>query len=188
MIRRKLLTVAVPAMLVVATLLSPIVTAQPASAYGKAAQWQIGLSGNCNNPSVCGADQLGGFWGWAEFDNDNTADAELTGCGHLLRGSGSGEQPPFGGAGHMHVDVPASDGWFIAPSSGNPAINDFWVNGEVDTFTGHGKPVTMVDPEPPYPSDTGVPAMAGHFSTDEVLGFHAPGVSFQIQVVKIPGR
>ena len=48
--------------------------------------------------------------------------------------------------------------------------------------------VTMVDPEPPYPSDTGIPAMAGHFSTDDVLGFHAPGVSFQVQVVQIPGR
>lgn len=185
-IRRKLLASTVPVALAVTAFLSPIVTAPSASAYGSAAQWQIGLSGNCNNPSVCGADQLGGFWGWVEFDNDNTADAEIAGCGHLLRGSGA--QPPFGGAEHMSVDVPASAGWFIAPSLGNAAINDFWINGEVDTFTGHGTPITAVNPEPPYPSDTGVPAMPGHFSTDEVLGFHAPGVSFQIQVIRIPGR
>jgi hypothetical protein len=185
-IGRRLLASVVPAILVVAALLIPIVTAQPAGAYGSAAQWQVGLSGNCNNPTVRGADQLGGFWGWVEFDNDNTMDAELAYCNHLLRGSGA--QPPFGGALHTSVDVPASDGWFIASSSGNPAFNDFWINGEVDTFTGHGKPVTMVDPDPPYPSDTGIPAMVGHFSTDEVLGFHAPGVSYQVQVVKIPGR
>src|SRR6266496_4804394 len=63
---------------------SGLAAAPSAGAYGSAALWQIGLSGNCNNPSVCGADQLGGFWGWVEFDNDNTADAELADCQHLL--------------------------------------------------------------------------------------------------------
>ncbi len=91
MVRRKLLACTVPVTLAVAAFLTPIVNATSASAYGSAAQWQIGISGNCNNPSVCGADQLGGFWGWAEFDNDNTAHAEITGCDHLLRGSG--DQP-----------------------------------------------------------------------------------------------
>jgi hypothetical protein len=39
------------------------------------------------------------------------------------------------------------------------------------------------------PADTGIPAAPGHYSTNEILGFQAPpGVSFQIQVVKIPNR
>jgi hypothetical protein len=33
--------------------------------------WQIGVSFNCNNRSLCG-DELGGFWGWAELDHNPT--------------------------------------------------------------------------------------------------------------------
>src|SRR5258708_20157942 len=59
--------------------------APSARAYGQLAQWQIGLSFNCNNVAICGANGLGGFWGWAEFDSHNTPDAQVTGCGHLQR-------------------------------------------------------------------------------------------------------
>src|SRR5258707_12350253 len=71
--------------------------APSARAYGQLAQWQFGLSFNCNNVAICGANGLGGFGGWAEFDSDNTADAQVTGCGHLQGG-------PAGGAQHMSVD------------------------------------------------------------------------------------
>src|SRR5262249_50841913 len=64
--------------------------ASPAGAYGGGAAhdtWQVGISGNCNNLSFCGADGLGGFWGWVEFDRFTdgtiTGDAQLTGCGHF---------------------------------------------------------------------------------------------------------
>src|SRR5262249_39542640 len=43
--------------------------ASPAGAYGGGARhdmWQVGISGNCNNPSFCGADGLGGLLGWVE--------------------------------------------------------------------------------------------------------------------------
>jgi hypothetical protein len=73
-----------------------------AHAYGRLAQYQIGLSFNCNNSKYCGAD-LGGFWGWAEFDSDNTADAQLAGCQHF---SGSGPA----GAQHFASDA---QGWYI---------------------------------------------------------------------------
>jgi hypothetical protein len=37
--------------------------------------------------------------------------------------------------------------------------------------------------------DTGIPARAGHYSTREFFGFQPPpGVSFQVQVTKIPNR
>ena len=149
-----------------------LASAPAAHAYGNKAVWQIGISANCNNPKLCG-DFLGGFWGWAEFDSDDTADAEFAGCGHLQGGGG-------GGASHESIEV---DGWYIG-SNGN-----FWIESEDITFTGHGPPVTVHDPNPPYPQDTGVPAAPGHYSiAEEVYGFSGPGVNFLIQVVLIPGR
>jgi hypothetical protein len=78
--------------------------ASSASAYGGGAShdtWQIGLSFNCNNLSYpdcqnpeTGLSELGGFWGWVEFDRfaagTITGDAELTGCGHTIGGGGAG--------------------------------------------------------------------------------------------------
>ncbi len=87
--------------------------ASSAGAYGGGAShdtWQIGISGNCNNPtsSFCqnpetGLPELGGFWGWVEFDRfaDGriTGDEQVTGCGHGIGGAGS-----FG-AEHADVDI-----------------------------------------------------------------------------------
>ena len=77
--------------------------ASSAGAYGGGAShdtWQVGLSFNCTNPasSFCqnpetGLPELGGFWGWVEFDRAAdgtiTGDAQLTGCGHT---TGGGDQ------------------------------------------------------------------------------------------------
>jgi hypothetical protein len=153
------------------------VAAAPASAgYGPLAVYQVAFSFNCNNPSFCGSGGLGGFWGWAVFNSDGTADAELTGCGHLQGGPGGGG----GGAGHMSSDA---TGWFVGDNG------DFWISHEEITFTGHGPPVTLSDPQGPYPSDTGIPATPGHYRTSDLLGFQPPpGVSFNVQVTRIPGR
>src|SRR5207253_10941284 len=71
----------------------------------------------------------------------------------------------------------------IAPGSAGPQT--FFITSEIDTITGHtnGPPVTITIPSENF--DTGVPAVAGHYSTQDVLGFSAPGVSFQIQVVQL---
>src|SRR5262245_34553054 len=83
--------------------------ASSAGAYGGGSShdtWQVGFSFNCDNPSWCGND-LGGFWGWWEFDRAAdgtiTGDAELTGCAHSVGGGG-----PGGGAGHGHLDITAA--------------------------------------------------------------------------------
>lgn len=163
------------AALAAAALVAVSIAAASGQAYGQRAVYQIGISFNCNNPSFCGP-ELGGFWGWAEFDNDNTGDAELTGCAHLAGGPGGGG----GGAGHFRSHI---TGWFIG-SNGN-----FWIQSEVVTFTGHGPPVTLVNPDPSYPFDTGIPATPGHYSTVDFFGFQPPpGVAFQVQVIKIPNR
>src|SRR5262245_42546823 len=93
--------------LVVALLL---VGAPPVDAYGRDAIWQIGLSFNCNNPAACGS-ELGGFWGWVEFDQGNDGDAQVTGCEHMQGGRA-------GGAHHVAIDI---HGWTIAAGSAGPA-------------------------------------------------------------------
>src|SRR6266540_3108267 len=76
-------------------------TALPAGAYGGGANhdmWQVGLSFNCNNPSICNTPEFGGtggLWGWAEFDRsaDGTqtwGDAEFAFCFHTVGGGGAG--------------------------------------------------------------------------------------------------
>ena len=130
-----------------------------------------GLGWDDRRARKCGlrAADLGGFWGWAVFNSDGTADAELTGCGHLQGGGG-------GGAGHFHADVPH---WYISGG-------DFWVVDETDTCVGHGQPVSVFTPGA---QDTGIPAAPGHYNTTQLLGFSPPpGVSFNVQVTKIPNR
>jgi hypothetical protein len=169
MTRRSLLAAVFAAII---TVVVGIGAATAKADYGPLAEYQVAISFNCNNAGFCGPD-LGGFWGWAVFNTDGTADAELTGCGHLQGGPGGGG----GGAGHMHVDAPE---WFVG------ANGNFWVVDETDTATGHGPPVTTTTPGP---QDTGIPAEPGHYSTSELLGFSPPpGVSFQIQVTEIPNR
>src|SRR6266536_1999524 len=179
--------------LAVGTILAVVgAAAQPASAYGHNGSldvWQIGLSANCNNPSVCG-DELGGFWGWVVFTYDpatgeTDADAELAGCGHMVRAGG----PGLAGAGHFSVEAE----WVILPGSAGPQT--FYLTGGTMTFTGHGTQVTvpltnddgsLTTPDNPF--DTGIPAVPGHYSTAELLGFTAPGVAYQIQVAYKPAN
>src|SRR5262245_33214917 len=70
--------------------------ASSAGAYGGGSShdtWQVAQSFNCDNPSFCG-DDLGGFWGWVEFDRyadgSITGDGEFAGCGHSVGGGGPG--------------------------------------------------------------------------------------------------
>lgn len=162
---------------VVAIMVAQGLVAAPAGAYGGGADhdmWQIGVSFNCNNPSLCG-DELGGFWGWAEFDRsvDGTqtwGDAQFAGCGHVVGGGG---EPGSGGAGHVSVEI---ESWTIAPGSAGPMT--FFASGEETDFL-HGSTVTFDFTD----LDTEFPAIPGHYSTDQILGFPAPpGVAFQIQV------
>ncbi len=161
------------AILVLAAVLAPAPAAQ---AYGNTAIYQIGLSFNCNNPGFCGSN-LGGFWGWVEFDQGGTGDATLSECQHMIGGRGGGAQA-------LHIDV---RGWTIAP--GTAGEHTFFVTSEVDTLTGHtgGPPVTVtIDNEM---SDTGIPADPGHYDASSIFGMTPPpGVAIQIQVVEIPNR
>jgi hypothetical protein len=157
--------------------------ASSASAYGGGAShdtWQVGLSFNCNNPSFCGSD-LGGFWGWVEFDRAAdgtiTGDAQLTGCGHSVGGGG-----PGAGAGHIDLDITSAHIGPSQPDDPNyPGGQDFYIDSNVATFTGR-QSGTMTD-DPDFLGDSGIPVEPGHYS------FHpAPGVAFSAQVAYRPAR
>jgi hypothetical protein len=156
--------------------------ASSAGAYGGGAShdtWQVGLSFNCNNPasSFCqnpetGLPELGGFWGWVEFDRfadgTITGDEQVTGCGH-----GGG----FAGAERADVDITSAH--LVAagpddPNFGTPGAQVFYIDSNVV----NGEPNV-----PDFLGDSGIPAEAGHYS------FHpAPGVAFDLQVAFRPAK
>jgi hypothetical protein len=191
--RRLMARIALVCALAGSTLVVAVSGATPAGAYGHVGAlnvWQVGLSFNCNNPSFCGAEDLGGFWGWVQFNQNpatgaTDADAETTFCAHTPGGGG------FAGAGHSSIDI---TGWIIQPGSAGP--HTFWATGgtETDTFRGTKttSPLTNEDGSlvtPQNPSDTGIPADPGHYSTATILGFTPPpGVALQIQVAYKPAH
>jgi hypothetical protein len=113
--------------------------ATSAGAYGGGAShdtWQVGLSFNCDSPTLCAGGQ-GGFWGWVEFDRwangSITGDLQGAGCGHTTGGGGAG-------AGHEDVDIYAAH---IDPTSG-----DFIIDSASD---------------PGFVGDSGIPSVPGHY-------------------------
>src|SRR5437762_4664933 len=177
---RRLLYAAVSALLTLGV--SGLAGSTAAYAYGGGAthdMWQIGFSGNCNNPSFCG-DELGGFWGWVEFDRfangTITGDAQTAFCFHTLGGGGAG-------AGHADVDITSAHIGPAQPGDPNyPGGQVFYIDHNVTTFTGHGAPPPITD-APDFLGDSGFPVEPGHYS------FHpAAGVAFMIQVAFRPAK
>lgn len=140
-------------------------------AYGSTAMWQIAISANCTNTAYCGQ-SLGGFWGWVELDQGSQGDATLTGCDHMVAAG----PVHVAGAGHINMNITS---WDIEAGSAGPQT--FIAKSGTLTITGNGGPFTI-----PFTNfDLGVPAAPGHYSTLDVLGFSAPGVTYQIQVVEL---
>jgi hypothetical protein len=158
MIRRVLYAACAAAILGASGLVGP----PGAQAYGGGADhdmWQIGVSGNCNNPSFCG-DELGGLWCWLEFDRAGTStwgDAKLIDCGHFLRGGGSPETEI------ADVDITA---WHIGPAQPGdltyPGGQVFYIDGNV---------VNGKTNLPDYLGDfAGIPAQPGRYAIHPVAG------------------
>lgn len=156
----------------------------PALAYGGGAHhdmWQVGLSFNCNNPSLCTElGEVGGSWGWAEFDRsadgqETWGDAELAECDHTVGSGGPGAAGVF----HQRIEVTS---WTIEEGSAGPET--FFVTGTETDFGPHGTKVTY----PIENVDTGIRAKAGHYTTTDLLGFSAPGIAVQVQVAYRPAK
>lgn len=152
------------------------VFAASAGAYGGGAShdtWQIAISTNCDNPTLCGGGG-GGFWGWVEFDRYSdgtiTGDGQLTGCGH----SGPGGGPHSAGA--FHYDLDATSVHIGPAQPGDPNYNpDPALNGQsfyIDSAVVNGDPN-----DPTFLGDTQVPVEPGHYADHP-----APGISNLLQV------
>ena len=170
--RRDLLAIAFVGAAIGAFLIAP----PTAGAYGNQAVWQVGVSLNCNVPHSAICDQFGGtggFWGWYEFDANNTGDAQLAFCGHTVGGGGGA------GAGHASVDI---TGWRMGPDTGpipSPNGLDFYITSDITRYTGRDAPP---GPRPnQFVGDTEIPAYPGHYSLQL-----APGVTAQVTVALKP--
>lgn len=151
-----------------------------AKAYGgdgKMGVYQVGVSFNCDNRSLCGSD-LGGFWGWVEFDNvapdgqsGTGGDGEFAGCGH------GGE---FNGAGHVSYDI---DTWWIQADPENDGLPTFYITGtETDSFRGQTESY-------PFTGSTGIPAFTVHRPVLELFNVPTPpGMSINVQVAYKPAH
>lgn len=130
---------------------------------GNVQLYQVTASMNCNNATLCQG--LGGFWAWGVFNADGTFDAEVTFCAHTAPGG-------FSGAGHDH----ASGTYIVTDFGQGPFIV---ITREIDVMTGQGQGQTT-DSGPEFMPIA--PAVQGHYSTMDLLGFTAPGVTFQVTV------
>lgn len=174
------------AALAAATAVLLIVGVGSAGAYGgdgAMGVYQIGVSFNCDNRTLCvdpttGQPSLGGFWGWLELDNvaaggqsGTGGDGEFAGCGH-----GGG----FNGAGHTSYDV---DTWWIAPDDNNNGLPTFYISGtETDSFRGQSESY-------PFSGSTGIPAFTVHRPILELFGVPTPpGESTNVQVAYKPAH
>jgi hypothetical protein len=74
------------------------------------------------------------------------------------------------------------ESWTIEPGSAGPET--FFANGEeTDSFRGEKTTFDITH------FDTGVPAVAGHYSAVDVFGFDPPpGVAIQVQVAFRPAK
>jgi hypothetical protein len=99
--RRRLAFIGIMAALVTG---AGVVGTEPAFAYGNTDNpvAQVEISLNCMNTTICPAitgGGEGGFWIWAELDNNTgaggmagTSDFTFSGCGHTVGAAGPGQQ------------------------------------------------------------------------------------------------
>jgi hypothetical protein len=163
--------------LLAAGLLTVAASVPAAAEYGNSGGnvqlYQVSASMNCNNPDLCST--LGGFWAWGVFNADGSFDAEVTFCSHMATPAG----PNLAGAGHAHAEgqytiseiFPGSGPWIV-------------ITHEIDTFT--GRFAGTFDSGPEFMPVA--PAAKAHLSTNDLLGFSAPGVTFQLTVTPMHTR
>jgi len=141
--------------------------ATSANAYGPEHLYQVTLSENCQNKTLCVASAqnpfgIGGIWGWIEPDLGGTADTAVVAQGH------SNANPSLNGTVHF----PSSWDWAVIHMSSPPPplVSATDPNGNYFFFT-----IAVI---PGFQFLT--PATPGHYAV--TLG---PGVSSQVTVVQM---
>jgi hypothetical protein len=165
---------AIGAMSLILTTALAVLTAGPASAYGKA-NWQVTFAGTATVP---GAGFGFGFWGWCEFaggvTSGNDGDCQFAQYVHLASGSGftcheSLDLTAWTAAGGTFVITGTST---VSPTNLTNPCNSIFPGSS--SFTG---------------VDTGIPAMPGHFDIGlaGIPGGAPPGAvgEFNVTVVQV---
>jgi len=158
-----------------------------AHAYGNTAQWQVGFSGTCNVPILCGPPGGGtgtfGVWGWCDFGGSNGSTALGTtgtlGDCQLAQYERTDLGQPNNPV-HLAVDI---TGWTIMPNAFAPGLS-FHITAATMECTGPGAalpPTLFSGCSLPPDGDTGIPAAAGHFSLSPFTGYHV-----SVQVTQLP--
>ena len=156
-------------------------------AYGNTAQWQVGFSGTCNVPTMCGppgGTGTFGFWGWCDFGGSSGSTAlGTTGtagdCQVTTYGRTDVGQP--NNPTHMAVDI---SGWVIGPSNMSPTGTSFHITAFKLECTGPGAsqpPTPFSGCTLPPGGDTGVPPVSGHYAINPF-----PGFNINTQVTQLP--
>jgi hypothetical protein len=162
-------------------------TISGAHAYGNTAQWQVGFSGNCNEPATCGPPGGGtgtfGLWGWCDFGGSNGSTAPGTtgtvGDCQMTQYARSDLGQPNNPV-HEAIDI---TGWSVMPNTLGPGLS-FHATAYTLECTGPGAelpPIPFIGCALPPNGDTGIPAAAGHYSLNPFTGF-----SIEIQVSQLP--
>jgi hypothetical protein len=158
-----------------------------AHAYGNTAQWQVGFSGTCNVPTMCGppgGTGIFGFWGWCAFGGSsgstNVGTTGTIGDCQVTVYARSGLGQPINPT-HIAIDI---TGWKIMSSEMSPTGSSFFITASSLECTGPG---ASLPPTPfsgcalPPGGDTGIPPIAGHYPFSPFPGFH-----INIQVNQLP--
>lgn len=187
-------------LLVLVLLLSSagLMPASSASAGGYAGEWSVIVTISCQTAAAC--DGVLPPW-FSVFVNtmkiksdaagNMTFRATIDAVGREGKGiprkcDASLFAAPFAGLCHVsdhgtgYVDASVLPG----PREG---LADFWVSHETAKFCRKGKcSAPAIDPFPPYPIDTGNPAVPGRYNAKTLLGLKRPGLSVQALVVQNP--
>ena len=160
-----------------------------AHAYGNTAQWQVGFSGTCNEPTMCGppgGTGTFGFWGWCAFGGSSGSTAVGTtgtiGDCQVTVYARSGLGEPINPT-QLAIDVKS---WKIIASQMSPTGASFGIDPTTAILECTG-PGASLPPGPetgcalPPGGDTGIPPIPGHYSLSPFPGFH-----INIQVNQLP--
>jgi hypothetical protein len=171
--------------------------ATPVRAYGQA-QWQVTFSFTCSASPCAGF----GFWGWCDFGG-SAADGQTGTSGDCqidnYNFNGAFGIPTFSPF-HINQDIHQ---WHMATGSADlpPGTLGFFADAGTVSFTGAGATGLGLPTNTPinfvplcshglfFLCDTGIPAVAGHYTLNTIPVFgltSQPGITYAVQITHIP--
>jgi hypothetical protein len=148
-----------------------------AYAYGTEHLYEVTLSYNCQNATICASSPfgIGGIWGWLEPDTGGMADGQLTFQGHQNADpSLNGVGKSTGVEGWTMVNCPSADPlcFFVALEQPPTDPNGNYFVFFTDFSIGGGPPFTLPVVTPATPGHYSLHVAPGVFSNATVTQLH----------------